>query len=286
MESEFDILQRAAEQLSEMFGEAPPVGVVLGSALGGLVEALEDREQLPYPNIQGWLPSTVEGHAGELLVGRMDETRCAMLSGRSHLYEGYTAAEVVRHVRTLRLWGVGVLVLTNAAGGIWRGTQPGELMIITDHLNLTGTNPLVGRQDARISTRFPDSTFAWDPSMVMILKRAFTHLGIPRREGVYAGVLGPTFETPAEVDMLALMRANAVGMSTVLENIAFRVMPDKTGQLGQVCGVSMLANAAAGRGAPGVRLDHKDITAACQLAAPKLIRVLNVAIPLMADRLT
>lgn len=283
--TEFDRVQRAANRLRELFGEAPPVGVVLGSGLGGLVKALEGRRSVAYSRVPDWIPPAVEGHAGRLLVGQISGTRCAMLAGRPHLYEGYTAAEVVRHVRTLRLWGVRVLVLTNAAGGISRGTQPGDLMVITDQLNLTGENPLVGRNDPRLSCRFPDSTKAWDPAMTALLRQAFVDSQVPKREGHYAGVLGPSYETPAEVDMLDSMGANACGMSSVLENIAFRVMPDGAGKLGVVCGVSMLSNAAAGRGPEGKPLEHKEIVRACRRAGPKLTQVLRLAIPRMAASL-
>lgn len=284
MNDEFDILRSAADQLREQFGEAPPVGVVLGSALGSLAEGLEDRQSTPYQRVNGWIPPSVEGHAGELVVGRIGDNRCAMLSGRAHLYEGYTVAEVVRHVRTLRLWGVRILVLTNAAGGIFAGTKPGELMIITDHLNLTGHNPLVGRHDPRISTvRFPDCSQVWNLALIQVLKRSFIHHQIPRREGNYACLVGPTYETPAEVEMLCVLGANAVGMSTVLEALAFHVMPDDAGHAGKVCGVSMLANAAAGRGPKGTVITHEDVSAACRLAAPQLTQVLVSAIPLMAE---
>lgn len=285
-EPEFDRVQRGAKQLSELFGEAPPVAVVVGSGLGGLVKALEGRRSVAYSRVQDWIPPSVEGHAGRLLVGQINGTRCAMLAGRPHLYEGYTAAEVVRHVRTLRLWGVRVLVLTNAAGGIFRGTQPGDLMIITDHLNLTGTNPLVGRHDPRLSVRrFPDSSVAWDPDMTDVLRQAFLDSQVAKREGHYAGLLGPTYETPAEVDMLDSMGANACGMSSVLENIAFRVMPDSAGLLGVICGVSMPSNPAAGRGPQGTVLEHKDVVRACRRAGPKLTQVFKLAIPRMAAHL-
>lgn len=284
--TEFERVQRATERLHQLFGEAPPVAVVVGSGLGGLVKALEERRSVAYGRVPDWIPPSVEGHAGRLLVGRVNGTRCAMLAGRPHLYEGYTAAEVVRHVRTLRLWGVRVLVLTNAAGGIFRGTQPGDLMIITDHLNLTGHNPLVGRLDPRLSCRFPDSSQAWDPAMTDLLRQAFLDSQIPKREGHYAGLLGPTYETPAEVDMLDSMGANACGMSSVLENIAFRVMPDGAGNLGLVCGASMLSNPAAGRGPQGTVLEHKDIVRACRRAGPKLTQVLRLAIPRMAALVT
>lgn len=288
MKSEFETIEAGVAMLRQKFGEAPPVGVVLGSGLGGLVEALENVQRTSYSEIPGWIKPDVDGHSGELVVGQMELTRCVMLSGRVHLYEGYTAAEEVRHVRTLRLWGVRVLVLTCAAGGIFRGTQPGELMVITDHINLTGENPLVGRNEPRLSVRrFPDqgSGYAWDATMTAVLNHAFSVTGIHRREGTYAGVKGPTYETPAEVDMLDAMGANAVGMSTVRENIAFRAMPDSQGQRGVVCGVAMLANPAAGRGGAEV-LEHADIAAACQVAGGKLTRVLKLAIPLMAERVS
>lgn len=283
---EFDLIQEGAEWLRGYFGEPPPVGVVLGSGLGGLVEAMEGCSLVPYANVSHWIPPSVSGHNGQLVVGEMDRVRCVMLSGRAHLYEGFTPAEVVRHVRTLRLWGVRVLVLTCAAGGIFRGTQSGDLMVITDHINLTGVNPLVGRHDPRLSVRrFPDqgSGYAWDATMTAVLNHAFSVTGIQRREGTYVGVLGPTYETPAEVDMLDAMGGNAVGMSMVHENVGFRAMLDQQGKHGVVCGVAMLANPAAGRGGAEV-LEHADITAACQVAGGKLTRVLHMAIPLMPER--
>lgn len=235
---------RAARVLRERFGAAPEVGLVLGSGLSGVASRVEVEAEVPYDELPDFAPSRVAGHPGRLTVGTWAGRRVAVLAGRVHAYEGHPAARVVLPVTALADWGIGVVVLTNAAGGIAEKLSPGCLMLIEDHINLTGSSPLVGPHSA-----FVDMTDAYDSTLRARLRSVpgFEHL----EEGVYAGVLGPQYETPAEIRMLRAAGASAVGMSTVLETIALR----RSGV--RVAGISCITNRAAGLS--GVALDHADV---------------------------
>ncbi len=219
---------------------APRVGLVLGSGLGRYAERLFDAVDVPYSELPHFPGVGVPGHAGRLWIGRVRSTPVAVLQGRVHLYEGHDPARVVFGVRLLRALGCEVVVLTNAAGGVRTDLAPGELMRITDQLNLTGRNPLVGPNDERLGPRFPDLTDAYDPALAELLDRAAAEAGIGLRSGVYAQLLGPSYETPAEIRMLRLLGADAVGMSTALEAIAARHAGLR------VAGLSCITNLAAG----------------------------------------
>jgi purine-nucleoside phosphorylase len=221
-------------------GLQPRVGIVLGSGLGALADSMEIEVALPYQTIPGFLSSTVEGHAGKLCLGTLGGVPAAVMQGRIHLYEGHPEKDVVFPVRVLCRMGVEALVVTNAAGGIDRSFSSGEMMLLTDHLNLTGRNPLMGENDEAIGPRFPDMSVAYEPSLRAIAHEVAAVEGFELREGVYAGLLGPTYETPAEVRMLRTLGASAVGMSTVLEVIAARHMGVP------VLGLSVISNLAAG----------------------------------------
>lgn len=218
----------------------PHIGIVLGSGLSALAETLSAPRRIPYADIPHMPQTGVEGHQGELLLGTLGATPVACLSGRAHLYEGHPINDVVFGVQLLAELGVHSVILTNAAGGISGACQPGTLMLITDHINLTGRNPLIGRNDDR-HPRFIDMTVAYDLDLRRKAKIAAKRTGIELAEGVYAGLLGPTFETPAEIRMLEHMGASAVGMSTVLETIALRHRGIA------VLGISCITNRAAGK---------------------------------------
>jgi purine-nucleoside phosphorylase len=223
----------------------PRVGVVLGSGLGGFADLLQDPLSIPYHEVPYFPVSTVEGHAGRLVVGDLvaadgARTPVIALQGRFHLYEGYPAHQVVLPLRALGRLGVKAFVITNAAGGINPGFQPGDLMVITDHLNLTGQNPLVGSHDDQLGPRFPDMSQAYDPALRALLHETAAAQGLPLREGVYCVLSGPSYETPAEVRMLQRIGADACGMSTIPEVVACR-------QMGlRVLGISLISNLAAG----------------------------------------
>lgn len=229
----------------------PRVCVVLGSGLGGVVQMVEEAEVLRYEEIEGFPQTTVDGHEGRLVLGRVGGIAVAVLQGRVHLYEGVSPEEVVRPVRVMIRLGARIVILTNAAGGINESFQPGDLMCIDDHINLQGTNPLVGKNDASYGPRFPDMSCVYDRMLREIMDRAAVAEGLKLQHGVYAGLLGPSYETPAEVRMLRILGADAVGMSTVGEAIAARHMGAR------VCGISLITNRAAGMG--GGVLDHEEV---------------------------
>ena len=218
----------------------PRLGVILGSGLGEVVARLENPRRIPYASLPHFPKSTVIGHAGELALGDWRGMAAAILCGRMHLYEGYTPFEVVLPTRALALAGVEYLFVTCAAGGIGARCAPGTLMILSDHLNFQGANPLAGPEDSKLGSRFVDLTEAYDAELRAAARRSARKLGLRCSEGVYAGLLGPSFETPAEIRALKRLGAGAVGMSTVPEVIAAR-------QLGvRVLGVASITNRAAG----------------------------------------
>lgn len=251
---------------------APTVGVVLGSGLGAFAQQLHARQAIPYAELPYFPSVGVKGHAGELVVGqtRPDGPRIVAMSGRVHLYEGFSAAQVVHPVRALQQWGLKALVFTNAAGGIAPGFVPGDLMLITDHINLTGKNPLTGPADLRLGPRFPDMSAAYDPALCSVLRAAAREVGIPLREGVYAGLAGPSYETPAEIRMLSVLGGQAVGMSTVCEVIAARHAGLR------VAGISCITNLAAGLSPEP--LDHTDIAITAARVRDAFVKLLAVGL--------
>ena len=231
-------------------GRQPAVAVILGSGLGGLAAAIETAVRIPFGDIPGFPEATVVGHEGAAIVGSLGGREVVALSGRFHMYEGHSAALAAFPVRVFHAMGVRDLFVSNAAGGISSRLAVGDLMMISDHLNLMGANPLVGpAQDGE--TRFPDMTDAYDPGLRKILRTTAEALDILVREGVYAGLLGPSYETPAEVKMLKLLGADAVGMSTVPEVIMARALGIR------VAGISCITNAAAG--VTGSALSHAEV---------------------------
>lgn len=233
-------LAAAHASVASRAGAPVDVGLVLGSGLGGLADALDDPVLIPYDEIDGMAVSTAPGHAGRLAIGRLAGRRVALMQGRLHLYEGWSPQEVALPVRLLKALGALRLVVTNAAGALVPELRPGDVMLIEDHLNFTGANPLTGPNDDGLGLRFPDMSRAYDPDLRDRARAAALALGIPLRAGVYAGVAGPSLETSAERRWLRSTGADAVGMSTVLEVIAAR----HAGL--SVLGFSAIANAATG----------------------------------------
>jgi purine-nucleoside phosphorylase len=230
----------AAEWLRERGAGAPAIGIVLGSGLGAFADRLKDPLVFPYGDIPGWPDATVVGHAGRLIVGTLAGRRMAALSGRAHYYEGHDMGTVVFATRVLGILGVKTLVLTNAAGGINLDFTTGALMLIEDHINLIGTNPLLGPNDERFGPRFPDMTEVYSRRLRVLAEETAREKSIPLARGIYAGLHGPSYETPAEIRYLRIIGADAVGMSTVPEAIAARHMGI------EVLGISCITNAAAG----------------------------------------
>ena len=245
----------------------PRVGLVLGSGLGSLADDLGEPVSIPFEDLPGWPVATAPGHEGRLLLGRLGGVAVAALQGRFHLYEGNDAGLVVQPVLLFRKLGAGVVILTNAAGGVNPAYGPGTLMAIADHLNLTGRTPLLGANADELGPRFPDLTDVWSPRLRERLHAAAEAEGVPLEEGIYAGLLGPSYETPAEVRMLRTLGADSVGMSTVLEAVAARWVGL------EVCGVSLVTNA--GAGYSGRPLAHEEVLAAGAEAGPRLARVLR-----------
>jgi purine-nucleoside phosphorylase len=259
-----DALERAVRARTDL---RPVAGIVLGSGLGGLADELEDAVSIPFDELPGWPPATAPGHVGRILLGHLAGTPVAMLQGRFHMYEGNDPGLVVQPVLLFRRLGARLVVLTNAAGGINPEFGPGTLMVIRDHLNLTGRSPLMGPNADGLGARFPDLVNAWNDRLRAQLQQAAVAEGVRFEEGIYAGLTGPQYETPAEVRMLRGLGADAVGMSTVLECIAARWAGL------EVCGVSLITNA--GAGYTGQPLTHEEVLAAGAEAGPRLARVIR-----------
>ncbi|MCI2254632.1 purine-nucleoside phosphorylase [Domibacillus sp. PGB-M46] len=233
-------IEEAAGFLKEKLNVTPEVGLILGSGLGVLADEVENAVSIPYETIPHFPVSTVEGHAGELVIGTLSGKTVAAMKGRFHYYEGYSFQEVTFPVRVMKELGIETIIVTNAAGGVNESFEPGDLMLISDHLNLMGGNPLIGKNDSRLGVRFPDMSVAYSRELRKLAKKAAERIGLNVREGVYAGNTGPVYETPAEVRMARVLGADAVGMSTVPEVIAAR-----HGGM-NVLGISCISNMAAG----------------------------------------
>jgi purine-nucleoside phosphorylase len=238
--SYYESVKEAADTIRSRVREVPPIGIVLGSGLGDFANALGGTVSVPYDQLPHWPASRVVGHEGKLVVGTARGRTIAALAGRCHFYEGHDLRTVTFAVRTLGLLGVKTLILTNAAGGVNTGFSQGALMVIDDHLNLMGNNPLVGANDDRFGPRFPDMTEVYSSRLRGIADRAGAAIGLLLPHGVYAGLMGPSYETPAEIRYLRTIGADAVGMSTVPEAIVARHMGM------DVLGISCITNMAAG----------------------------------------
>jgi purine-nucleoside phosphorylase len=263
------VLVRALATLRAL-DRTPTVGLVLGSGLGAFADTLSDTCRVPYAQIDGMPRPAVEGHAGNFVFGTHAGRSVVAMQGRVHMYEGHSPEAVVLGVRLMVQLGVRTLIITNAAGGIRAGSQPGQLMIIEDHLNLTGHNCLRGPNDPSLGPRFPDMSDAYDAELIALAEAAAGRLGIGVSRGVYAGLLGPCYETPAEVRMLATLGAAAVGMSTVQEVIAARHMGAR------VLGMSCITNLAAGLSPH--KLSHAEVEATALATRADFERLLGAVI--------
>jgi purine-nucleoside phosphorylase len=260
----------------QALGPRPSVGVVLGSGLGRFAESLDDLNKVETKSIPHFPPSSVPGHAGQFCVGRVGGVNVACLQGRVHLYEGFAASRVTFGVLLLGALGCQVVLLTNAAGGIADRLEPGSLMLIEDHLNLSGQNPLVGPNPGPYP-RFVDLSHAYDPGVAEAALAAAEESGVRLETGVYACTLGPSYETPAEIRMLKRLGADAVGMSTVLEVIALRQRDVRVGA------ISLITNRAAGLGKNA--LDHAEVMAVAAHAEEGFVRLLRRWIMLVGELL-
>jgi purine-nucleoside phosphorylase len=240
MGGELDRINLAADAIMRSCRAFPKVAVVLGSGLGKLAEFVESPVAIPYSDIPGFPRPTIAGHAGKLIAGRIGGRDVAVMSGRAHYYEGNDLADVVRPVRTLARLGVKKLVISNAAGALTKALVPGDLMLIVDHINLLGANPLRGANIDELGPRFPSMSFPYDPEMLALAERIAAEQGARLKKGVYLAAQGPSYETPAEIRMMRLMGADAVGMSTVPEVIAANHCGTR------VLGVSCITNLASG----------------------------------------
>jgi len=269
------VIGQAKRLIESRTGVRPEIGVVLGSGLGAFADELAERTEIAYGEIPGWPCSTAVGHAGKLVIGRLGSLPVAVLAGRAHLYEGNTAAQVVFPVRVLHALGVRSVVFTNAAGGINLELERGGLVLISDHINLQGTNPLTGPNDDSLGPRFPDMSDAYTHSLRSIAKDVAAELCIPLREGVYAAMLGPSYETPAEIRFLRTIGADVVGMSTVQEVTA-------ANHLGmRVVGISCVTNMAAG--ILPQKINHEEVLETGRMVRDTLVRYLKALLPKLAE---
>ncbi|MBV9209914.1 MAG: purine-nucleoside phosphorylase [Acidobacteria bacterium] len=250
-ETLYERVEHTARTIRARYTEEVRVAVVLGSGLGAFADDLSESHALPYEELPGFARSTVEGHAGRLVLGKIENVAVAAMQGRFHFYEGYAIDEVVFPIRALGLLGVKSLVLTNAAGGINVGFDQGALMVINDHLNLMGVSPLRGIHDNRFGERFPDMSEVYSRDYQEIAVEEARNMNLELRRGIYAALSGPSYETPAEVRLLRTLGADAVGMSTVPEAIVARQMGIK------VLGLSCITNMAAG--VIGEPINHEEV---------------------------
>ncbi|AHI07334.1 purine nucleoside phosphorylase [Bdellovibrio bacteriovorus W] len=260
-------LQETISYIRNQTAAKPRVGIVLGSGLGAFVKEVEIECTLPYKDIPHFSPPTVEGHSGNLIFGKVEGQSIAILQGRNHYYEGHSMENVVFPTRTLAMLGIESLMLTNSAGGMGDDMQAGDFMIIDDHINLMGTNPLMGPNIKELGPRFPDMTEAYDKKLIAQMEQVLLKQGTRFHKGVYCGVSGPTYETPAEVRYLKLIGGKAVGMSTVPETIA-------ANHLGlRVAALSCITNMAAGISTQ--KLSHEEVTETAQRVESQFISFLK-----------
>jgi purine-nucleoside phosphorylase len=249
----YERAEHAARIIRSRTSETQRIALVLGSGLGAFADDFEDSVSIPYEEITGFPRSTAEGHAGRLVIGKVDQVPVVAMQGRVHFYEGYSLEQVTFPIRVFNLLGIKTLILTNAAGGVNVQLSQGALMVLSDHLNLMGDNPLRGPNDSRFGPRFPDMSAAYSPELQEIVIEEARTLGVEVRRGVYAALSGPSYETPSEIHMLRNLGADAVGMSTVPEVIVARQMDM------EVLGISCITNLAAG--ITDEPINHEDVMA-------------------------
>jgi purine-nucleoside phosphorylase len=268
--------EEAAEHIRERTSYQPPIGLILGSGLNPLAEKMEAADVIPYGEVPHFPRPSVEGHKGQLVLGKLDGTPVMVMQGRVHFYEGYPIQQVVFPVRVMQVMGIETLIVTNAAGGLNPSFRAGDLMLINDHINLmgmTGNNPLFGPNDPALGPRFPDMSRAYDPDLRSIAREVAQAEGLPLQEGVYAALAGPSFETPAEIRFLRNIGADAVGMSTAPEVVVAR-----HGGI-RVLGVSGISNVALVEPVSGQETSHEEVLAAGQQIVPRLIALIRGVLP-------
>jgi purine-nucleoside phosphorylase len=264
-------IREAADAIQARTQLKPEVAIILGSGLGSVADLLADTVSIPYTDIPHFHGTSIEGHAGRMVIGKIQGVPTVVLQGRFHVYEGYSMEDVVLPTRTVCALGIHTIILTNAAGGINPRFRAGDLMLIDDHINLMGNNPLKGPNLAQMGPRFPDMTEAYSKECLAVLTQSAIEQGVAVHQGVYAGVLGPTYETPAEIRMLRTVGGDAVGMSTIPETIA-------AVHLGvRVAGISMITNLAAGMSP--AKLTHQEVIENSKFGAEKMAKLLASALP-------
>lgn len=271
MENKLQKIEEAAKYISNQISTNPEVGLVLGSGLGVLADEIENPLIIDYHDIPHFPESTVEGHAGRMVIGDLNGRRVLAMQGRFHFYEGYSMAEVTFPVYVMKELGIKSVIITNAAGGMNRNFQPGDLMIITDHINFTGDNPLIGPNLEKYGTRFPDMSEAYAREYVEFAEQKARDNGITIQKGVYAGISGPAYMTPAELTMLARLGGDAVGMSTVPEVIVARHCGMK------VLGISCITDMAIGEELEP--LTHEQVVEVANRTRPKFISLVKSIVP-------
>ncbi|MDT8305406.1 MAG: purine-nucleoside phosphorylase [Anaerolineae bacterium] len=272
-------VQEAAAFVRSRTQQKPQIGLVLGSGLSGLAEAVSDPDVIPVEEIPFWPVSTVPGHSGQLVIGELEGQSVLVQQGRAHFYEGYSPAQITLPVRVMRALGIEMLIVTNAAGGLNPEFSAGDLMLINDHLNLpglAGNNPLRGPNDDSAGARFPDMTFPYDSELRALAREVAGDEEIPLQEGVYAYVGGPSYETPAELRLLRTIGADAVGMSTVPSVIVARHARLR------VLGISTITNMTTPDPQPGAMTTHEEVLEVGALVVPRLTRLLHALLRRMA----
>lgn len=266
----YDKLISCCECVRKKTGFVPKAAIVLGSGLGDYAETIRVEYELPYSEIDGFPVSTVPGHAGKFIFGYIDEIPVVCMKGRVHYYEGYPISDVVLPIRLMKLLGAGVLLLTNAAGGVNTSFHAGDLMLIKDHISVFAPNPLIGANIGELGVRFPDMSTVYDRDLQQLIRKTAKNNGIFLQEGVYAQLTGPSFESPAEIRMLRTMGCDAVGMSTAVEAIAANHMGMR------ICGISCISNLAAGMTANP--LNHEEVQEAADMAAPNFKKLVTESV--------
>ncbi|MGA7473683.1 MAG: purine-nucleoside phosphorylase [Candidatus Sulfotelmatobacter sp.] len=275
MEDQFTLAETASHSVLQRTSLRPRIGLVLGSGLGGFADSLTDAARIPFAEIPAFSRSTAIGHAGQMVIGKAGAVPVAVMQGRVHLYEGYSAQQVAFPTRVFGRMGIRAVILTNAAGGINLNYQRGALVLIRDHINLQGTNPLAGPNDDRFGVRFPDMTHAYSKQYRAIAREEAAKLGMTLHEGVYAALLGPSYETPAEISYLRIIGADLVGMSTAFEVIAARHMGIK------VLAISCVTNMAAG--ILDQPLSHREVMETGERVKTSFEALLRAVLPRMAQ---
>jgi len=266
----YEKLLKCKEAVRKVTDFEPDVALVLGSGLGGFAENIKIETEIPYSDIPGFPVSTVPGHAGKFIFGYLGDKKIVCMKGRIHFYEGYNISDVVLPARLMKMLGAKILFLTNAAGGLGEGFGAGDLMLITDHISIFAPNPLIGPNLDELGPRFPDMSNVYKKDLQDVIRAVAKENGIDLKEGVYCQCTGPSFESPAEIKMLAKLGVSAVGMSTVNEAIAANHMGMR------ICGVSCISNLAAG--ISGDPLSHEEVQEAADKAAPLFTKLVSESI--------